>query len=125
MSDMYSSSVSPTNSTAPRGFVLDLYEQCIVTSTVLREWLLCRKGSFRSAYTPFYKAFVMLFESTRCISAMSTYDGCKADILAWIKRNVSLQNMQANKRIELAQEGLDLFSDWAEQLHHQSVIEFR
>ena len=117
--------VSPVNSTQTRDFIVVMYQQGIITSANLREWMLSRKGSYRLAYIPFYRTFVMLYESTKNLSVMSKYHDEKKLIELWISKNTYLKRMSDRKQLILANDGINLFSRWSEILFQQTIIEFR
>ena len=121
----YDGLVSPVNSTQTRDFIVVMYQQGIITSANLREWMLSRKGSYRLAYIPFYRTFVMLYESTKNLSVLSKYHAEKKLIEAWISQNTYLKQMSARKQLTLANDGINLFSRWSEILFQQNIIEFR
>ena len=104
--------------------VLVYYEDCILASSVLQTWMLSRRGSFRSAYIPFFQSFVKLYQTTRSLSTC-TPSALKPKIEEWIRSNNGIQTMPLKKRIVLIQQGLSLFSQWTELLYDQTIIEFR
>lgn len=125
MTDTSYGSVSPVNSTQTRDFILAVYQQGIIASTDLREWILSRKGSYRSAYIPFYRTFVMLYESTKNLSVLAAHHDEKKMIDAWIGRNTYMKQMSDREQLVLANDGIHLFSRWSEILFQQTIIEFR
>ena len=116
--------ISPTNSTHIRTMVLAYYEDCILASSALQTWMLSRRGSFRSAYIPFFQSFVKLYQTTRSLSTC-TPSPLKPKIEEWIRSNNGIQTLPLKKRIVLTQQGLSLFSQWTELLYDQTIIEFR
>ena len=117
--------VSPVNSTQTRDFIVAVSQQGIITSTNLREWLLSRKGSYQSAYIPFYRTFVMLYESTKNLSVLSTHHDEKKLVDEWISKHMYFKQISCREKLILANTGINLFSRWSEILYQQTIIEFR
>ena len=119
--------ISPTNSTHIRTMVLAYYEDCIIASSALQTWMLSRRGSFRSAYIPFFQSFVKLYQTTRSLNTLNidTTAPLKRDIEKWISGNVGIRTMTPREQLNFTKRGLFLFEMWGKLLYDQTIIEFR